>query len=432
MQAKKWLEKCLTIWRCPLAVFRLLAALFVLNACTTSTQEETTNAVLATQSGSDCANCPVMVELPAGSFLMGTAQADRLIDPRTGKPAKNDGPQHRVTIDQSFAIGKYEVSGWEFGHFVSATGYQPAGPCMEFSPAESFSISNEFDWYETGYPQTNSAPVTCVSFFDAQAYANWLSTITGRNYRLPSEAEWEYAARAGTTTPYYWGDDAALSCNYANVRSAGADTISKRQAESDLKNGFPCAEDFPHSSPVGSFAPNAFGLHDMQGNAWEWVSDCNHKNYEGAPADSSAWMDAKGCQFGVIRSGSFLNLVERSSTTVRAGRPREGRATNMGFRVVRAQTLVAENNSAEASGEWGIVNAKTTDAGAQLFNDNCAACHVNRDDYRGAYGKDQQSLEKAISDGGNNTMSMPAFREVLTPEEISALARYVRSQNGWD
>jgi mono/diheme cytochrome c family protein len=271
-----------------------------------------------------------------------------------------------------------------------------------------------------------------VSFFDALAYVNWLSTVSGQNYRLPTEAEWEYAARAGTNSPYYWGNDAARSCEFANIRSPGADTISARQAKSDVDDGFPCDDGYAQSSPVGSFAPNDFGLHDMQGNAWEWVSDCNHKNYEGAPTDGSAWLDAKGCQFGVIRSGSFLNRVERSSTTVRAGRPREGRATNMGFRVVRAQTPLAGNNLAGPSAAWGTPKTASTNAGAQLFNDNCAACHVNRDDYRGAYGTDQQSLEKAIRDGGNNIMSMPAFGNVLTAEEIAILASYIRKQNGWE
>jgi len=414
-----------------IAIAKLCAFLFVLTACSIPTKEDQPEAVFTAQPFSDCANCPLMIELPAGGFWMGTAAADRLIDPRTGKPAKNDSPQHKVNIDLPFAIGKYEISGWEFGHFVSATGYKPSGPCMEFGPEDSFSISNEVDWNDTGFAQSNSSPVTCVSFFDAQAYAGWLSSVTGHNYRLPSEAEWEYAARAGTNTPFHWGDDAALACEYANVRSPGADTISKRQAESDINDGFPCDDGYAQSSPVGSFAPNSFGLHDMQGNAWEWVSDCNHKNYEGAPADGRPWLDAKGCQFGVIRSGSFLNRVERSSTTVRAGRPREGRATNMGFRVVRSQTLPADDKADGPSGAWGIAQPATTDAGAQLFNDNCAACHVNRDDYRGAYGTDQQSLEKAIREGGNNIMSMPAFGEVLTQDEIATLARYVREQNGW-
>jgi formylglycine-generating enzyme required for sulfatase activity len=383
----------------------------------------------------DCADCPLMIELRPGSFLMGTAEEDRLIDPRTGKPASNDGPQHRVDIEYPFALGKYEVTTAEFGTFVSATGYKPEGPCMEFSPPESFSISGDTTWSQTGYPQTERSPVVCVSYYDALAYVDWLSERTQHNYRIPSEAEWEYAARAGSNLPYFWGDSRDATCSYANVRSPGADTISDRQANADKQDGFPCDDGFVHSSPVGSFAPNAFGLHDMQGNAWEWVADCNHKNYVGAPADGSAWLDARGCQFGVIRSGSFLNLVERSSTTVRAGRPREGRATNMGFRIARDNQTAAGRQDIEAASDWADTSTKDFgkgDSGAELFQNSCSACHVRHDDFRGAYGTSQQDIENTIRNGGNNIMSMPAFGQVLADADIRALAIYIRQKNGWD
>ncbi len=383
----------------------------------------------------DCADCPLMIELPPGSFLMGTAEANRLTDPRTGKPATNDGPQHRVDINYQFAIGKYEVTTAEFASFVAATGYRPDGPCMEFSPPESFEISSQTSWNQTGFPQTELSPVTCASYFDALEYVTWLSAITQKNYRIPSESEWEYAARAGSNSPYFWGDSRFDTCNYANVRSAGADAISTRQAIADERDGFPCDDGYVHSSPVGSFLPNAFGLHDMQGNVWEWVADCNHKNYAGAPSDGSAWLDDRGCQFGVIRSGSFLNLVERSSTTVRAGRPREGRATNMGFRVVRDERIPAENDQAAVDSAWSPTSSDKFgegSSGAELFKNSCSACHVRQDDFRGAYGTDQQTVENTIRNGGNNIMSMPAFGEVLEESDINKLATYIREQNGWD
>jgi formylglycine-generating enzyme required for sulfatase activity len=406
----------------------LMTGVLLLSGCTTT---ESDNPVSGMEF-SDCADCPTMVNIAPGNFLMGTAEADRLIDPRTDKPATNDAPQHTVAIAYPFAMGKYEISTAEYAAFVAATGYQPQGPCMEFSPPESFSISTEVDWSNTGFPQTNNSPVVCVSFFDAQAYTNWLSAMTGENYRLPTEAEWEYAARAGSATPFFWGTDTSLTCNYANVRSAGAFTISDRQAIAD-KEGFPCDDGYMHSSPVGSFQPNAFGLHDMQGNAWEWVADCNHKNYAGAPTDGSAWLDEKGCQFGIIRSGSYLNLVERSSTTVRAGRPREGRATNMGFRVMRAPQENQNNTAAEAS-DWNptATGQTTTDSSAAaLFAANCAACHVRADDFRGVYGTDQASLVNTIGAGGNNIMSMPAFADRLSDDQIKQLAHYIREQNSW-
>lgn len=388
----------------------------------------------------DCDACPVMIMVPAGSFMMGTAVEDRLIDPRTGKPATNDGPQHEVIISKPFAIGKYEVTVDEFAAFVAATGYKTSGGCMEFSPEASFTISGQFDWDNPGYEQTSDSPVGCVSYYDALAYTKWLSDKTGQDYRLPTEAEWEYAARAGSTGPYHWGSDRMQVCRFANVRSPGAHTISKRQAESDRIDGFPCDDGMPLVSPAGSFDANAFGLHDMQGNHWEWVEDCNHKDYVGAPTDGSAWRDdedaKQGCQFGVIRGGSYLNLVERSSVTVRAGRPQSGRATNMGFRVVRGSES-ARNATIGVAAEAKVGANKAASKisgsnGADLFRQNCSACHMVPTAYRGIYGTDQASVESTIRSGGNNVMSMPAFGELLSDEEISALASFIRSLNGWD
>jgi formylglycine-generating enzyme required for sulfatase activity len=378
----------------------------------------------------DCPACPVMINVPAGSFLMGTAAADRLTDPRTGKPATNDGPQHQVDIYEAFAIGKHEVSVAEFRQFIEATGYQPIKKCMGFSKEESFRISADITWDNPDFEQYNNAPVGCVSFFGAEAYANWLTKLSGKAYRLPTEAEWEYAARAGTTKSYYWGNDDTAACDYANVRSAGAFTISTRQAESDVNDGFPCDDFAAQSAPVGSFKPNAMGLHDMQGNNWEWVADCNHKNYEDAPADGSAWIDAKNCRFGVIRGGSYLNRVERSSATVRAGRPRSGGATNMGFRIARGNS----SNQANTNLTTPMVFEAHVDEspGAQLFADNCAACHQSPYGFEGLYGKEQDSLVNTIRDGGNNIMSMPAFSDRLSDAEISTVAKYLRKINDWD
>jgi formylglycine-generating enzyme required for sulfatase activity len=388
----------------------------------------------------DCDACPVMVIIPAGSFMMGTAVENRLIDPRTGKPATNDGPQHEVTINKPFALGKYEVTVDEFAAFVAATGYETSGGCMEFSPVASFTISDEFDWDNPGYEQTGDSPVGCVSYYDVLAYTGWLSDITGEDYRLPTEAEWEYAARAGSTGPYHWGSDRMQVCRYANVRSPGAHTISKRQAESDRNDGFPCDDGMPLVAPAGSFEANSFGLHDMQGNNWEWVEDCNHKDYVGAPTDGSAWRDQEdakqGCQFGVIRGGSYLNLVERSSVTVRAGRPQSGRATNMGFRVARGSETARNATTGVAAaatvGSKSPASKISESDGADLFRQNCSACHMVPTAYRGIYGTDQVSVESTIRSGGNNVMSMPAFGELLSDEEISALASFIRSLNGWE
>ena len=377
----------------------------------------------------DCETCPVMVMVPAGRFRMGTAVADRMIDPRTGKPATNDSPQHEVRIEAPFAIGKYEVSVEQFAAFVDATNHAALDKCLEFSKADSFMVSEDIDWNDTGFEQAGDQPVLCVSHFDAQNYADWLSKKTGENYRLPSEAEWEYAARAGSTAAYHWGTDPAKACGYANVRSRGAYAISKRQAVADRTGGFLCDDGVKHSAAVGSFAPNDFGVHDMQGNAWEWVADCNHKDYKGAPTDGSAWLDAKPCQFAVIRGGSYLNLVQRSSATVRAGRPKSAGSTNMGFRVARG----GPGKSAEMAGTQAgrDTDRDTESAGGRLYTQYCVACHVERSTFAGVYGKDQPSVEITIRGGGNNIMSMPAFEAMLTETDITTLAAYVRELNGW-
>lgn len=374
----------------------------------------------------DCPECPLMVEIPAGSFLMGTAVEDRLIDPRTGKPATNDSPQHQVDIARPFAIGKYEVTVGDYRRFVAATGYTSVGKCMEFSKQDSFEIRADINWDNPGFEQSDDFPVGCVAFFDAEAYANWLAQQTGQPYRLPTEAEWEYAARAGSTRTYFWGSSEADACTYANVRSPGAQSISKRQSESDVNDGFPCDDGATDTSRVGSYAPNEFGLYDMQGNNWEWVADCNHKSYDGAPTDGSAWLDEGGCRFGVIRGGSYLNRVERSSTTVRAGRPRSGGATNMGFRIARG--------GAAAGTTTAMVYEANADIspGALLFTDHCEACHESPTGFEGIYGTSEDELFATIRNGGNNVMSMPAFADRLSDAEIRTLSQWLRKVNNWD
>ncbi len=401
------------------SVISTLVMSMLIAGCTTNAPNNE-----ADNSYRDCDDCPLMINIDGGSFLMGTATADRLTDPRTGKPATNDGPQHEVSV-AGFSIAMHEVTVEDFARFVAATQHQTSIKCMNFSKPAGFSINADTRWDKPGFPQSDDAPVGCVSFYDAQAYADWLSSISGENYRLPTEAEWEYAARAGATGPYFWGNDPERVCDYANVRSEGAYTISKRQVESD-KLGFPCDDGYPQSSPAGSFNPNSYGLYDMQGNNWEWVADCNHKNYEGAPKDGSVWQDEQ-CQFGVIRGGSHLNLVERSSVTVRAGRPRSGAATNMGFRVAKGSAI----EMVAATGTWNDKPDTANSPAEKLFNDNCAACHQNRTEFQGLYGKDEASLFRAIKEGGNNVMSMPAFGSRLTDAEISLIANYVVEKNGW-
>jgi formylglycine-generating enzyme required for sulfatase activity len=207
----------------------------------------------------DCDACPEMIVLPADSFDMGASPNDR-------KAIPEEHPRHRVAIAR-FAIGKFEVTFAQWGACVAVA--RCAGP----SP----------DKVE---PSSANLPVLGIKREDALAYVAWLSEISGRRYRLPTEAEWEYAARAGTTTTYWWGDSAGK----ANAKCRDCDEPVPR----------------PMPAPVGSFPANAFGLHDMLGNIHEQVADCWHSDYVGAPAEGAAWIDGGDCRRRVMRGGSFL------------------------------------------------------------------------------------------------------------------------------
>ncbi|MBN3756800.1 SUMF1/EgtB/PvdO family nonheme iron enzyme [Paraburkholderia sp. Tr-20389] len=230
----------------------------------------------------DCAACPMMVSLPAGSFTMGSNSDD-----------PSEKPPHRVTISAPFAIGKYEVTVEQWNACADVNG------CPKLA-TESNSVKN--------------APARDLSWDDAQAYVKWLSKVTGKTYRLPTEAEWEYADRAGTTTKYWWGD--SMRKGMANCKDCG-DPYHKEAPE-----------------PVGSYAANPNGLHDMNGSVWEWVGDCWHNSYQGAPNDGHAW-DAPGCNMRVIRGGSWREGGDYMLTSTRFKYSQSVRQSQDGFRVVK-------------------------------------------------------------------------------------------------
>ncbi len=397
-------------WREPL----LAVCLIILGACSTAPEEK---------SFSDCPDCPVMISIPAGSFMMGTAVADRADDPISGRPNANEEPQHQVTIAQPFAMGKYEVTVAQFAAFIEATGYNASQGCIQLAEGPGrLRMDPALDWRNPGFAQADDEPVVCVSLDHALAYAAWLSEKTGQNYTLPSEAQWEYAARAGTTGRFFWGDDASKACDYANVNfgpPVGAD-----------KNGQPpCDDGYPGLAPVGQFLPNAFGLHDTISNAWEWTVDCGHKNYVGSPTDGSAWIDDEACQLRMIRGGGVRNELARTTHVVRAGRPKTGTAPNLSFRVVRT----SGDGQTVASAATPAANAWPVDSEAgQLFAANCAPCHTDPSTLQGVYGTDLVSVRHLISDGGNNIMSMPAFKDRISAADIELITDYLMQQKGWD
>jgi formylglycine-generating enzyme required for sulfatase activity len=235
----------------------------------------------------ECTDCPAMVVVPAGNFMMGSPETEKGRDP-------DEGPQHRVTVAGPFAVAKFELT---FAEWDACTSHGDCDPHIS----------------DSGYGR-GQQPSLNVSWDDAQVYVAWLRRITGKPYRLLTEAEWEYVARAGTATAYYWGDD--IGKNNADCNGCGSQWDNKKPA------------------PVGSFAPNQFGIYDMVGNVLEWTQDCWHDDYDGAPVDASAWMSGD-CDGHIVRTGPW----NFNPPTLRGARrdavAHEVRAANMGFRVAR-------------------------------------------------------------------------------------------------
>ena len=230
----------------------------------------------------DCKECPEMVVLPSGSFVMGSTESDSGSQPK-------ERPRHEVDI-QSFALGKYEITFAEWDACVSDGG-----------------CDHEPD--DQGWGR-GSRPVVNVNWKDAKQYVAWLSGRTGEVYRLPSESEWEYAARAGTTTQYAFGDDITeAQANFGSI--------------------------FGRTTDAGSYPPNAWGLHDMHGNVREWVEDVYNTSYEGAPSDGSPWLDGNEGK-RTIRSGSWNYSPDIMRSAYRDHHPQARRAFDLGFRVARS------------------------------------------------------------------------------------------------
>jgi formylglycine-generating enzyme required for sulfatase activity len=271
----------------------------------------------------DCDHCPEMVVIPPGTFLMGASAEDRRIGDRYS--VATELPQHRVTIGYSFAIGRYDVTVDQFAAFVAETGTKTGGECQLRIPdkgphkgqfvgtpkpgkRDSPGIVNviDADFHTPGEHVSGNYPVTCISRREALKYLQWLSKKTNRHYRFPTEAEWEYATRAGSTTPYYFSGPIRNLCKYANF----GDRKSPYWAG---EMGAPCAEQPSPTglAPVGSYKPNAWGLYDTVGNTFEFIEDCRFPNYQGAPTDGSPWRerDPNVCSTGFVWRGYFFDSI---------------------------------------------------------------------------------------------------------------------------
>jgi formylglycine-generating enzyme required for sulfatase activity len=290
-----------------------------------------TTAVAQPKSISDCANCPDLVVIPAGTLMMGTDANASELD--TKGRSKAEAGIVKVSIAKPFALGRTEITRAQFAAFVAATKYSPDVTfCRVWDQAgQKFT---DVPKRETGLqtPARDDHPVTCVSWDDAVAYTKWLSKETGKNYRLPSEAEWEYAARGGSAKKRYWGDDPADGCAFANAY----DLTARRSYPLGWAHVM-CADGFADLAPAGSLMPNDYGLQDMIGNVWEWTADCFTTSKIGRPKDQRAW-EWDGCTLRSLRGGSWMSAPDRSRVAFPAGDPPSDRYVFLGFRVARDVT----------------------------------------------------------------------------------------------
>jgi len=265
-----------------------------------------------------------MVWIPAGSFVMGD---DMGLD--------DEKPVHKVTIANPFYLGQYEVTVEQFRWFVEATGYATdAEKGTGFQGAfgwnrdtKEFKMNEKYSWRNTGFAQSDAHPVVNVSWNDAMEFCKWLSRKEGKTYRLPTEAEWEYACRAGTTTRYSHGNDSEGSAKAGNVADAAFEAQFR-----ELKGEIKASDGFAYTSPVGSFLPNPFGLYDMHGNVWEWCADWFDVAYYAQSPTNDPGGPATG-EERVYRGGGWFNCARGCRSASRSASLPENRHLTLGFRV---------------------------------------------------------------------------------------------------
>lgn len=280
----------------------------------------------------DCAVCPLLIVVPPGAFTMGSTAWATDAEGHMEDEVSDERPRRAVTVTTALAVARYETTRAEFSAFAEATDFGAKPDCWVKADGKGQKLAGR-DWKNPGSEQSDRHPVICVDWDDATAYSQWLAEETGSPYRLPTEAEWEYFGRAGTTTVRFWGDDPEESCRYGN----GPDVSVRPVLSSRREIG--CNDGFARTAPVGAFLPNAFGLYDVMGNVWEWVADCYYSDwYSRAEVGSSAKApDAPGCRRG-MRGGSWSESLLKFRTSARGKGDADVRGDSIGIRVVRDLT----------------------------------------------------------------------------------------------
>lgn len=285
----------------------------------------------------DCEDCPEVIVVPAGQFEMGS---DTILE--VMGESRSEGPVHTVTIRGPFALGRTEVTNRQFASFVEDSGYEPTKACSKYRGKV---VQFGGDWTDPDYgrPPQPDEPVVCVSWIDAKRYVDWLKEKTGKSYRLPSEAEWEYAARAGSKSTWPWDGGADAVCRHANVfdREGEETDYARRYVQWP---GESCSDGYGRVAPVASLQANAFGLHDMIGNVWEWLEDCWQPLYPRFAVDETAVQSPGACEKRAVRGGSWLTRLERQRPTFRGRDPESVASHIFGFRVARDLVRAAQSS----------------------------------------------------------------------------------------
>ncbi len=292
-----------------------------------------------------------MIVVPTGSYVIGASDnehrrenmftdGDTAGGPGEGgttirltlqQIAAREVPLTAITIGRAFALSRYEVTVGEYETFIDATGHRSADSCRIYNDDGSLFVTTPgVNWRTPGFEQQNSYPAVCMNWLDAQAYASWMADSTNQPYRLPTEAEWEYAERAGSSAARSWGNSVQETCLHANVGDLDmADVTGWRNRQ------FTCRDGFAFTAPVGQYRPNALGLYDMLGNVWEYIEDCWHDTHDGRPTNASAWRGEACEQMRMTKGGSWSHYPWGIRSAVRNRAPVNASYNTTGIRLAR-------------------------------------------------------------------------------------------------
>jgi formylglycine-generating enzyme required for sulfatase activity len=294
---------------------RVLALLALLAAAPAFAQQASRAAAPAT----DCPECPVLALVPPGNYRIGTPPDAAEVDLATG-----ESPPVDISLSKPFYVSATEITVGAFRRFVADTGYEPPLGCRVWRSGQ-WVQDRDRSWRDPGFaqPPADGDPVVCVSWEDARAYADWLAGKSGLRYRLPSESEWEYVARGGTSFPRFWGAEDSQ------------EAVSVVDAFSFPWPNANCSDGVAGPAAAGRYKPNAFGAYDVIGNVREWLQDCYTTSYKGRPQDGRAWTWPGGCELKSVRGGSWASRPRDARAAARDGEVPGLRQADLGFRVAR-------------------------------------------------------------------------------------------------